>query len=196
MTNDVGVVHTRVGLNRQNRYHLSAEVFFLDTTIVLAMHGAPPNDYPRQESGEFFNLHGRLGHGHRPNIGPIPSRYAELERKIREWPRTPQNDPYHAAALDLARHLQLASGFRVVVGFNEFCSPKLDEALDQAATSQRIVVITPMMTRGGGHSEQEIPEAIQRAKERHPDVQILYAWPFDVSEIAGFLSKQIRNFLA
>ena len=161
------------------------------------MHGAPPNDYPKQELGEFFNLRSRLEHGRNGDTGAIQARLAELERKIREWPRTAQNDPYHSAAYDLARHLQLAFGSPVVVGFNEFCAPTLDEALDQAAmeAAERIVVITPMMTRGGGHSEKEIPAAVQRAKERHPNMQILYAWPFDTADIASFLLTQIRSFL-
>ena len=160
------------------------------------MHGAPPNDYPKQELGEFFSLHSRLAHGRSPDVDAARSRYAELERKIRSWPRTAQNDPYHAAAYDLAQQLQRASEQTVVVGFNEFCAPTLDEALDQAATeaTRRIIVVTPMMTRGGGHSEREIPAAIQRAKERHPDVQFLYAWPFDTADIASFLSTQIRSF--
>lgn len=169
----------------------------MKTTIVLAMHGAPPNDYPRQELSEFFSLNSRLEHSRGPDIDTLQSRHAELESKIREWPRTPQNDPYHSAAYALAQQLQLVTGNPVFVGFNEFCSPTLDEALDRAAAGEvrRIVVVTPMMTRGGGHSEKEIPAAVSRAKERHPGIQLLYAWPFKEVEIARFLSTQIQGFL-
>lgn len=169
----------------------------MKTCIVLAMHGAPPNDFPRQELSEFFSLHSRLEHSRSLDIDTLRRRHAELEKKIREWPRTAQNDPYHSAAFTLARQLQLAAEQPVFVGFNEFCAPTLDEALDQAAskTVQRIVVVTPMMTRGGGHSEKEIPTAVQRAKERHPNIHFLYAWPFDEADIARFLYLQILGFL-
>lgn len=169
----------------------------METTIVLAMHGAPPNDFPRPELGEFFGLHHRLQQGGGPERAALQERYAELEARMRAWPRSAQNDPYHAAAHALAAQLRLAAGHEVIVAFNEFCSPTLDDALDQAAArgSKRIVVVTPMMTRGGGHSEEDIPAAVRRAQERHPDAQVLYAWPFEVEEIAQFLSVQMRRFL-
>jgi len=161
------------------------------------MHGAPPNDFPKGDLGEFFSLHNRLTQGCGQVSEAAQSRYNELEARVRMWPRTPQNDPYYAAAFDLAAHLRQATDLGVVVGFNEFCSPTLDEALDRAALegSDKIVVVTPMMTRGGGHSEKDIPKALQRARERHPGVDFIYAWPFEVSDIARFLSAQIRIFL-
>ncbi len=167
------------------------------TIIVLAMHGAPPGDFPRQEMGEFFSLHSRLNHSAGPERAALERRYAELEAKMRAWPRTAQNDPYHAAALALAEALRFSTGREVVVGFNEFCGPTLDEALDRAMASapEKVVVVTPMMTRGGEHSEKEIPAAVQRARKRHPGVSVVYAWPFEVSEIALFLASQIRRFV-
>lgn len=167
------------------------------TTIVLAMHGAPPNDFPKREMGEFFSLHSRLQHSAGPDHATLERRYAELEAKMRAWPRTAQNDPYYAAAQALATQLAPATGSRVVVGFGEFCAPSLDEALDQAMEEapEKVIVVTPMMTRGGGHSEVDIPEAVGRARERHPATPIVYAWPFDVAEIALFLASQIRRFV-
>ncbi len=167
------------------------------TVILLAMHGAPPNDFPRRELGEFFSLRTRLAHSAGPDRATMEQRHAELEARMLAWPRTAQNDPYYAAAQDLAAQLRLTAEAEVVVGFNEFCAPTLDEALDQAMaqTPDRVVVVTPMMTRGGEHSEVDIPEAVRRAKERHPGVPIVYAWPFDVSDIALFLTSQIRRSL-
>ncbi len=166
-----------------------------DTAIVLAMHGVPPSDFPRRELDEFFGLHARFEHGG-ANNGPAWERYAELERKMREWPRTEGNDPYHAASQGLARELGRVTGCEVVVGFNEFCAPGLDAALDRAvALAQTVLVVTPMMTQGGEHSERDIPSAIGRARARHPGRRIVYAWPFPVADVAAFLAAQVRQFL-
>jgi CbiX protein len=56
-------------------------------------------------------------------------------------------------------------------------------------------VVTPMMTRGGEHSEADIPMAIARARSRHPSVRFQYAWPFAPAEVAGFLAMQIHRCL-
>jgi sirohydrochlorin cobaltochelatase len=169
----------------------------MEPVIVLAMHGSPPNDFPKDELTEFFSLHTRLDHVPEEGRAGLEQRYAELDAKIRAWPRTPKNDPFYAGTQEMASHLNQTTGYEVIVGFNEFCAPSLDEAIEQAVVSQaeKIIVITPMMTRGGEHSEVEIPKAIQHSKERHPDIDIVYAWPFEVSEVAEFLSSQIKRFV-
>ena len=165
------------------------------TTIVLAMHGAPPSDFPRNELAELFGLHMRLEHQQvsEAQRAGLEARHEELDIKVRGWPRTPQNDPFFAASMELAQNLAEAAGSPVLVGFNEFCAPTLDEALDEAARSgaQRVVVVTPMMTRGGEHSERDIPAAIERARKRHSGVMFDYVWPFDAMEVARFLAGQI-----
>ncbi len=165
--------------------------------IVLAMHGAPPLDFPREEMTEFMSLHARIGHAHGPDAGALRERYKELEAKMRAWPRTGQNDPFYAGSQDLAKHLRQESGLEVLMGFNEFCAPALGDALEQAAgrEAEKIIVVTPMMTRGGEHSAIEIPEAIRRAQQKFPAQTILYAWPFPMEDIARFLSSQITRFL-
>jgi sirohydrochlorin cobaltochelatase len=79
------------------------------------------------------------------------------------------------------------------LGFNEFCAPDLDEALDQAAGqgAEKIIVVTPMMTRGGEHAERGIPDAVARARRRHPGEKFIYVWPLPASEVAEFLTTQI-----
>jgi sirohydrochlorin cobaltochelatase len=164
--------------------------------IVLAMHGAPPLDYPRAELAEFFRLHSSIEHSSAEQRATLEARYAELDRKIRAWPRTAQNDPFFAGASALAEAIARAAGSEVIMGFNEFCAPALDEALDLAAGqgAGRVVVVTPMMTRGGEHSEKEIPAAVRAAQQRHPGVEIRYAWPLDLEAIAQFLAEQVRKF--
>lgn len=165
--------------------------------IVLAMHGAPPADFPKPELTEFMGLHGQLGHGKAEENETIRLRFKELEAKMRAWPRTVQNDPFYAGSQELARHLRRETGLEVIVGFNEFCAPALDEAFDQAAKrgAEKIIVMTPMMTRGGEHSAKDIPAAIRRAQERQPGKKFIYAWPFAPEDIARFLTSQVARFL-
>ena len=168
------------------------------TTIVLAMHGTPPKDFPQPEVIELFSLHARIEQAS-PNLPASQveqwqQRYHELDEKVRHWPRTPENDPFYAASQQIATLLSAEINCKVLLGFNEFCAPDLDTALDQAATiSGRVIVVTPMMTPGGEHSEQDIPAAIRQAQAKYPQVDFRYAWPFDLQETAQFLAQQINK---
>lgn len=161
--------------------------------IVLAMHGAPPNDFPRREAMELFSLHSRLEHAAESERATLARRHEELEAKMRAWPRTPENDPFHAGSMELANELSCATCMEVILGFNEFCAPSLDEAFDLAANrgAERVIVVTPMMTRGGEHSEVDIPTAVERARDRYPRIAIDYIWPLDMVQVALFLASQI-----
>ncbi len=169
----------------------------MKTVIVLAMHGAPPNDFPQREVAELFGLHMRLEHAAGEERAALERRHAELDDKVRAWPRTAQNDPFYAASHELAASLHRVTGYQVVVGFNEFCAPSLDEAFDEAVAqgAEKIVVVTPMMTRGGEHAQDDIPAAIRRAQKRHPGLLAHYAWPFDVADVARFLAAQVERFV-
>jgi sirohydrochlorin cobaltochelatase len=167
----------------------------MSIVVVLAMHGAPPLDFPKEELAEFFGLHARLEHSRGSDYGPLHDRFLHLERKMRLWPRTAENDPFWAGSRDLAAALRKTCSRTVIVGFNEFCAPNIDEALDLAAAlaAEKIIVVTPMMIRGGQHAERDIPEAVDRARARHPGEAFDYVWPFLVSDIAAFLAVQINK---
>jgi len=168
----------------------------MKTIIVLAMHGAPPSDFPKHELTEFFRLHSQFEYAEgKPQENHL-LRHKELERKIRRWPRTAENDPFHAGSMDLALSLRQASGTDIMLGFNEFCEPSLDEALQAGARSgaERVIVVTPMLTRGGEHAEKDIPAAVERARREHPGIEFIYAWPFPLSEIARFISDHLKKF--
>ncbi len=115
----------------------------MKAVVVLAMHGVPPKDFPKREMGELFGLHGRIGQATGAEREALQSRHDEPEDQMRAWPRTPQNDPFHAGSFELAAQLEQALGCEVVVGFNEFCGPSLDEALDTAVAlgAEQVAVI-------------------------------------------------------
>lgn len=164
--------------------------------IVLAMHGAPPLDFPEEELAEFAALHARVARA--GGGGPAAERrFVQLEAKVRSWPRTPRNDLFYAGSQELAVQLRRASGRKVIVGFNEFSAPSLDEALDQAAGqgAEKIIIVTPMMTRGGEHAERDIPEAVERARKRHPAMNFVYIWPFPSSDVAAFLTSEVNRVI-
>jgi len=167
----------------------------MKTVIVLAMHGSLPHDFPRAELGEFFALHARY-EASEPGV-PL-DRYTSLEDKLRRWPRTPDNDPFHAASYELAQVLSQECSLEVIVGFNEFCAPDMETALAQAVEqgAGRIIVVTTMMTRGGEHAEREITLAVARGRQSYPDVEIIYAWPFETAAVARFLAGHIQGFTA
>lgn len=168
----------------------------MKTVIVLAMHGIPPLDYPKKELAEFFRLHSMVEGMGGPVSPEVRDRYDAAHRKVRDWPRSKLNDPFHAASQELAAELGRVSGHEVIVGYNEFCSPGLDEALREAARRDagRVLVATTMMTRGGEHSEKDIPSKIADFKARHPQVGVVYAWPFEAGEVARFLNEHLSRF--
>jgi sirohydrochlorin cobaltochelatase len=169
----------------------------MTSAIVLAMHGSPPNDFPHDELAEMFGLHARLHGAQGPEVEALVRRHDEIERRMREWPRTADNDPFWAASQEMAEHLEEVSGLRVVVGFNEFCGPSIEDAIGVVVSGGATVVLvtTPMMTRGGEHGEKDIPVALAKAREAHPGVDIRYAWPFDPTDVAIFLNQHAQRFL-
>jgi sirohydrochlorin cobaltochelatase len=169
----------------------------MKSIVVLAMHGSPPRDFPQNELSEFFRLHTQMEHIHDPGSTTLKQRYMELHSKMRSWPRNEKNDPFFAGAQNMALHLKQSTELEVIVGYNEFCAPGLDEAIDMAASmgAKKIIIITPMMTRGGEHSEKDIPDTISRSQKRHPYIELVYAWPFEYEDVAGFLGAQIKKFV-
>ncbi len=170
----------------------------MKTVVVLVMHGTPPKDFPSNERAEFFGLHMRLDYGSAgPERAALQRRHDALEAKMRAWPRSAENDPFYAASQALAESLSFESGYEVVLGFNEFCAPSVDEALEKAAarSPNQVAVVSPMLTPGGEHAEIEIPAAIKAAQKRYPDITFRYAWPFDVSDVAALLNAQIHQFI-
>ena len=125
----------------------------------------------------------------------LEGRAAELDAKIRGWPRHDGNDPYKAGVERLADTLRsLLPTTLLAVGYNEFCRPTIAEAIDtiirQGAT--RVLVLPTMLTPGGVHSERDIPRALEDVRRAHPAVTIDYLWPFDLEAVAALLASHVK----
>lgn len=128
---------------------------------------------------------------------PPSAEEIEVDAQIRQWPRTPETDPYQAGLEAVAAHLRTElDGALFAVAYNEFCAPTLEESVAHliAKGATHITVTTTMVTPGGSHSELEIPEILDHLRSRYPAVELRYAWPFDLQQVAHMLAQQIRRF--
>jgi sirohydrochlorin cobaltochelatase len=128
---------------------------------------------------------------------PATKSELEMEQTIRQWPRTPETDPYKTGLESLASHLEpLLGGSILITAYNEFCAPNLTEAIEALITEgvKYITVASTMFTPGGSHSEQEIPDEIKPLTKKYPDITIVYAWPYDLNKVAHLLKEQICTF--
>ena len=166
--------------------------------VVLIGHGAPATDCPPQLVGELMSLEWRQNsapHGHHELHG----RAAELDAKIRHWPRHAGNDPYKVGLERVAETLRpLLPTELLAIGYNEFCRPSIREAIAEVIRrgATRVLVIPSMLTPGGVHAEQDIPEALEAARRLHPDLAIEYLWPFDLHQVAALLASHVARAVA
>ncbi|HEU4505863.1 MAG TPA: CbiX/SirB N-terminal domain-containing protein [Nitrospira sp.] len=161
--------------------------------VVLVGHGGIPKDCPQ----DLVTKLKRLEAQRRAAKLPPSQEEMDLDRTIRRWPRTDATDPYRSGLEAVAVELRpLLDGILFAVAYNEFCAPTLEEAVEdliQQGASQ-ITVTTTMFTPGGSHSEVEIPEILAQLRPRHPGIELRYAWPFDLHQIAETLLQQVRRF--
>lgn len=154
--------------------------------VILVGHGGVPSDCPPQLVSEFKRLEAK---------GPSPE-LTEADRKLRQWPRTPKTDPYKAGLEQIGKTLSSAMPDRkVVLAYNEFCTPSLEDAFEACIRegAEEVAVISTMFTRGGVHSETEIPEILERLAKACPNVRLRYVWPFSLDAVAGFLASEIKR---
>jgi sirohydrochlorin ferrochelatase len=165
----------------------------IKTMIVVANHGTPPADFPRNERAEFSMLNAKDQRGELD--AKSKQRLEELSKKMRAWPRSEKNDPYLKSTHELAAAMKKKMGCEVLVGYNDFCDPSVEDVCNRAAElgAKRVFVITPMIMAGGKHSEIDIPGQMHSAAQKHPDVQFIYVWPVPMQDIVEFLSGQIQK---
>lgn len=161
--------------------------------VILVGHGGIPKDCPQ----ELVTRLKRLEAQRRAAGTPRSQEEIDLDTKIRRWPRTPATDLYESGLEAVAARLRPSlHGALFTVAFNEFCTPSLEEAVEEliAKGATDITVATTMFTPGGAHSEVEIPEILAKLRLRHPDVGLRYAWPFDLDRVAELLAEQVKRF--
>ncbi len=163
--------------------------------VVLIGHGGTATDTPKPLIGELKRLEAERRARRQRRMSP---REAELDKQVRGWPRTPENDAYKVGVEDIARALAPKLGGRkLVAAYNEFCAPSVEDAIEDLVKDgfTRISLIATMYTRGGVHAENEIPVLVVEARKKHPGVVIEYAWPFDADYLADFLAGQLARAL-
>ena len=163
----------------------------LKKAVILVGHGGLPSDMPSEIVEKFMRIHkGRIKAG-----GPITEQEIELDTSIRKWERTPENDPYKSGLESLASHMEpMLDGHILKTAYNEFCYPAIEDAVGELANENvtKIIIVTTMITRGGSHSEIEIPEELKALRQKHSNIDIQYAWPFDIDAFALFLTTHIK----
>jgi len=161
--------------------------------VILVGHGGLPSDIPSEIVEKFMRVHkGRIKSGE-----PITEHEIQLDTSIRKWNRTPKNDPYKTGLESLASHMEpMLEGHILKTAYNEFCYPSIEDAVEELAHENvsKIIIITTMITRGGSHSEKEIPEELHALCSKHPNIEIQYAWPYDMDVFASFLATHIKEF--
>lgn len=161
--------------------------------VVLVGHGGIPKDYPR----ELVTKLKALEAARRVTGGPPTPDELALDTTLRRWPRTPTTDPYQAGLEALAAHLAASlTDSLFALAYNEFCAPTLEEAVDTliGAGATAITVVPTMLTPGGSHSESDIPSTLARLRDTHPGVELRYAWPFDLAQVAAMLAAHVQRF--
>ena len=161
--------------------------------VILVGHGGLPSDIPSEMVEKFMRVHkGRIKAG-----GPISQQEVELDTTIRNWERTPENDPYKSGLESLASHMEtMLKGYVLKTAYNEFCYPAIEDAVAELANENvsKIIIVTTMITRGGSHSENEIPEELVALSSKYTNIDIQYAWPFSIEAFALFLTTHIKGF--
>jgi sirohydrochlorin cobaltochelatase len=87
--------------------------------------------------------------------------------------------------------------WRIEVCFIEFADFLLDEGLDRAARLGGRVIVVPLILNAAGHAKMEIPEAIEHARPRHPEVEFVYARHLGACEdILAILKRNLRKAMS
>ncbi len=164
-----------------------------NTAVLLVGHGGWPSDCPEELAGKLKRLENKR---RKENLPPSEEEL-DLDSIVRAWPRTPATDPYKYGLESLASRLaERLSFYSMGLAYNEFCDPTIKKAASRLVQegANTILIISTMFTPGGSHSEKEIPEEMDQLKLEFPDVEFVYAWPFDMDRVAGMLAEHVSDF--
>jgi sirohydrochlorin cobaltochelatase len=163
------------------------------TAVILIGHGAPATDTPPYLVFKLKQLSARR----RALAMPPSDEEVEVEQKIRTWPRREDNDPYRKGIEAVAAALAplLAPDVVVRVAYCEYCEPTLEGVVREVVEngSDRVVVVPSMVTPGGVHSESDVPQMIEAARSAFPSVEFVYAWPFELADVAALFARGVAK---
>ncbi|MEZ8216964.1 CbiX protein [Candidatus Fervidibacteria bacterium JGI MDM2 SSWTFF-3-K9] len=177
---------------------VNAEAKSEKLAVVVVGHGIPPRDFPREKLRELRRLHAEIDvlGGEEKAPPNLVERYRTLEKEVRQYPRTPENDPYDAAVKELAQRVKEMGNFPIViVTHNEFCGLDVDEGIEEAIKqgAKKVIVISTMFIKGGTHNEKDIPGKIEKARRKYPNTPIIYAYPYDTDDLAMLMVNTIQK---
>jgi len=87
--------------------------------------------------------------------------------------------------------------WRIEVCYIEFADILLDEGFDKAAKNASKVLVIPLILNAAGHVKMEIPEHLEKARERHPNVEFIYGKHLGVSmEMLKVVKRRLTQTLA
>lgn len=137
-----------------------------DFGVVMIAHGDIPLEY--LNSGEF-------------GMGKAEKHIEAWSDMVRKWPRTEENDPLSYDTAMLEKLIRENGGYvNFQVGNLEFASPTLEEAVDKALLDGAKTILfiggTGFCDRSS-HTLVDIPEAVLKLQESHPDIKMTYAYP-------------------
>ncbi|MDH3256603.1 MAG: hypothetical protein OEM27_03205 [Nitrospinota bacterium] len=164
-----------------------------NTAVLLVGHGGWPSDCPEELAGKLK----RFESIRRKENLPPSEEEIELDGIVRAWPRTPKTDPYKYGLEKVASRLAERMNFYSMgLAYNEFCDPTIGKAASRLVQEgvHTIIIVPTMFTPGGSHSEKEIPEEMELLQKQYPEVEFIYAWPFDMDRVAGMLAEHVTDF--
>lgn len=87
--------------------------------------------------------------------------------------------------------------WRIETCFIEFAEPLLDDGLDRAARGSERVVVAPLILNAAGHVKMEIPHHIALARDRHPNVEFVYAPHLGLGDpVLAVMRRRLRAAMA
>ncbi len=114
-----------------------------------------------------------VGHGSRNKAGN-----REIEKFVTMWQS--KNPQWH-----------------IETCFIEFAEVLIAQGLDNAAQGVERVIVVPLILNAAGHVKMEIPHFIDEARQRHPDVEFIYARHLGATDsILKILQRNLRKVLA
>lgn len=86
--------------------------------------------------------------------------------------------------------------WRIEVCFIEHADVLVPEGLERAASQARRVVLLPLILNAAGHVKVELPEAVEEARQRHPDVEFIVAPHLGMCrDVFAVLQRQLKQLM-